>query len=268
MTSDVIHIGSKNFHYLQAGSGRRLLICFHGYRNDATMFRQFIPYLEHEFTMLSIDLPHQGKTIWDGDWIFSKEDLKILIPHLLEKFNAEKFSLLGYSIGGRVCLCAVELFPECIEQCVLAASDGLVFNRFYHFVTKNQPGSNLFKRFLSDEKNLGFIEIARRCKLITEKKYRFVMHYLKTDDDRIKLRQIWDSLALLIPDHPNLKKNISHYAIPVFIFMGRKDQVIPLRNAQKFVKGMHTAKLTILEKGHRVIDDETIPVIAQTLTGR
>lgn len=268
MTSDFVHIGNKNFHYLQAGSGRCLLICFHGYRNDATLFRQFIPYLEHEFTMLSIDLPYQGKTVWDDDRILSKEDLKILIQHLLDKFNAEKFSLLGYSIGGRVCLCAVELFPEYIEQCVLVASDGLVFNRFYHFVTKTKPGSSLFKRFLSDEKNLGVIEVARRCKLIPPKKYRFAMRYLKTDNDRRKLRQIWDSLSSLIPDHPGLKKIISHYAIPVFIFMGRRDHVIPLRNAQKFVKGLQTAALTIFDKGHRVMDDETIPIIAQTLTGR
>lgn len=268
MRSEYIYVHNQQFHHLRAGSGEHLLICFHGYRNDASLFKQFVPYLEQSFTIVSIDLPHHGKTVWDDKEILSKEELKKLIQALLDKFNAEKFSLLGYSIGGRVCLCVVELFAEQVAHCVLAASDGLVFNPFYYLVTRNNPGNSLFKRFLSDEKNLRIIEAARRCKLIADSKYRFVMHYLKTEDDRKKLQQIWNALSLLVPDHQNVKKLISQHTIPVFIFMGKRDRVISLRKAQKFKKGLPTAQLSLLEKGHRVLDDETIPLIAQTLMNK
>ncbi len=268
MVSGFVHLPDKDIHYVHAGTGKRLLLCFHGYGSNAYFFRNSLSYLTPSFTIVSVDLPHHGKTKCAEDALLSKDELKKIIETLLHSFHQKTFSLFGYSIGGRICLCAVELFPMQVEQCVLAASDGLSFHPFYHFVTGTTSGSKLFKRFLSDEKNLRFIEAAKRYKLIAESKYRFVLHYLKTQEDRKKLQQIWHSLSLLVPHHRHLRNIIAQQSLPVQLFMGKRDTVIPLQKARKFIEGLPTVHLTVLDKGHRLLDEETLPLITQTLINR
>ena len=242
-----------------------MLVAFHGYGNDAFLFSTFVPYLEEEFTFVSIDLPYHGGTAWEKPDPFTKEMLKELILGMMQQFDVKQLSLLGYSIGGRICLCIAELLPRSVDQCVLIAPDGLVFNPFYHFVTRNKIGSALFHSFLSKDKNLRLIDRLQQYKLIDSARHRFIMHYLKTPDDRRQLLHRWQVLSLLVPDHKRLKQRITRHSIPISIYMGERDSVIPLAKAKQFMKGLTGATLNVLNKGHRVMDEETIPLIAQTL---
>src|ERR1043165_7989118 len=123
--SGYIEAGKEKLHYLEMGSGKKILLAFHGYANDAAIFRSFEQYLGHEYTILSFDLLHHGKSTWTDDVILSKQDLASLITEVRDIYTAEKISLLGYSMGGRVCLTVMELFPASVEKLVLIAADGL-----------------------------------------------------------------------------------------------------------------------------------------------
>jgi pimeloyl-ACP methyl ester carboxylesterase len=267
MQSRYIDIGTEQVHYLQAGSGRKLLLAFHGYGNDAYIFKYLARHVQDEFTLILVDLPHHGNTTW-GESKLSKQDLRLLVEKWMTEFSIGKVTLLGYSIGGRVCLCITEQLPELVDQCLLIAPDGLMFNPLYYFVTRNRVGKWLFRKFLEDEKNTRWITKLNRLNLIDDKKYRFAMHYLKTEADRRKLHDIWMNLSLLVPDSKYLEKIIRENKIHITIFMGQKDNIIPLVKARKFMNKLPTVTLHILQKGHRMLDNETISLIAKTIADK
>src|ERR1035437_6177764 len=128
--SRYISAGKEQLHYLKMGSGKRLLLAFHGYSNDAELYRPLQEYLSKDYTILSFDLPHHGKSKWAEDIQFTKKDLMTMVETLKAEYHVDKVSLLGYSMGGRVCLTILEYMPASIDKVALIATDGLTVN-FY-----------------------------------------------------------------------------------------------------------------------------------------
>lgn len=264
--SGYITLGNEQLHYLAMGSGKKILLAFHGYNNTAQIFQPFAAYLGKEYTIISIDLPHHGKSEWPELRRFDVPQLKHLVKFLLQEYKVDDLSLMGYSMGGRVCLKAVELMPGLIDKVLLVAPDGLVFNPFYYFLTRTTLGSNIFRRFLTDpQRYMGLIEFARRRKWLDESRYKFAMQYLQTDSARNFLLRVWPGMSELIPDSKKLRTAIRKYHVPVHIFMGSFDRIIPVPLAKKFKKELDSVELHILEKGHRVFDSESLPEMAKCL---
>ena len=88
-TSEFIDLGGNTIHYLKTGTGSKLLIAFHGYGLDAFTFQPLMPLLQNQYTILSIDLPHHGNTVW-RDALFTKHLLVKLITKIIEKFHVKK----------------------------------------------------------------------------------------------------------------------------------------------------------------------------------
>ena len=145
-----VSTGERKLHYLRAGSGKKLLLAFHGYGNEAGLFLPFVKHLDNEYTLISVDLPHHGGSQWEMGVVMEKAELLTLTGNLQKETGAEKVSLLGYSLGARVCMCIMEQIPCSIDRAVLVAPDGLVYNTLYHFVTRNFIGKRIFRNFLHD----------------------------------------------------------------------------------------------------------------------
>ncbi|MEI8279685.1 MAG: alpha/beta hydrolase [Bacteroidota bacterium] len=259
--------GKHSLHFMRMGRGKKLLLAFHGYSNDAGLFTPIAPYLEQDYTFISIDLPFHGSSKWQQEVLLTRKDLQLLIETLKKEFKTDKVSLLGYSLGGRVCLTILELMPESIDKVLLIASDGLVFNYFYYFLTRTSLGNALFRRFASGpQRYVHLIQWLRKHKWLDASRYKFVMRYVHTDESREFLLNVWMSVSEIIPHHGKVKGYIKQYNIPVHIFMGTYDRVIPMKNAEHFAKGVHDdVQLHILEKGHDLFDPETLPQMAECL---
>ncbi|PZF74280.1 alpha/beta fold hydrolase [Taibaiella soli] len=262
-----ISFNNRKLHYLQMGSGPEWLIAFHGYGNNASIFKDLAAELGERYTVLSFDLPfHGGSSGWPDDSAFLKDDLVALMKSIQALTGAESFSLMGYSMGGRVCLCVAELMPEIIKQILLIAPDGLVFNSFYYFVTHVAAGRYLFRKFLTSQSIYApVINGLRKLHLLDISRYRFVMHYLESEQSRHMLLKVWPAMRMLIPDHKKLKENISRDSIPIHIFMGQFDRVIPVKLARQFSKDLPTVHLHVLAKGHKLLDGRSNTEIASVL---
>src|SRR5690606_4700241 len=94
----------------------------------------------------AFDLPFHGQSTFAENTELSKEELNDLFESFLKKEQIDKISLMGYSLGGRVALCLLEKFGPSIEKVLLMASDGLIRNSYYAFVTRNGLGRFLFKK--------------------------------------------------------------------------------------------------------------------------
>lgn len=264
--SHYITIGTEQLHYLQWGTGKRLLLAFHGYGDDAHIFDPLVEFLSADYTVLSIDLPHHGQSKWHGDEMFTKDKLLLLVRTLMEAHKTERVSLLGYSMGGRVCLSIIEGMPLSIDQAVLLATDGLSVNFYYYFFTKTFLGKKVFNHML--EKPGGYLAVIdwmRKRKLVDASRHKFVMHFLQAEHSRKFLQKVWPNTSDLVPSPAQLRKIIKKHSVNVSIFMGTHDKILPPGLATKFAAGLDTVQLHILDKGHRLLDQQTAKQIAEDL---
>ncbi|MEZ5016584.1 MAG: alpha/beta hydrolase [Flavipsychrobacter sp.] len=261
--SGYIKTGEEQLHYIKYGEGDKLLIAFHGYGDDASFFAPLAECMDKEYSVISFNLPHHSESQWSPLKLWEKEALNELIANILRLFNVEYFSLLGYSIGGRVCMSVLEQYGDKVDRLVLIASDGLRFNWFYYWLTRTVTGKFIFKSFLTNPAlYMPLIDVARKVKLLNEGKYKFAMKYISSEVDRRFLLNVWMTMSKLIPDVGKTKQIIRNEKIATEVFMGRYDKVIPARYALAFAEGVGSAEVTILEKGHRIFDSETLPKIA------
>jgi len=261
-----ISTGGRQLHYLCYGTGPKLLIAFHGYGNSAALFAPFASFIGQEYRLYSIDLPHHGRSEWEAGSQLQKSELATLANNLMNETGTTQCSLMGYSIGGRVCLSIVGQIPDKIEKVLLLAPDGLVFNPLYYFATKNFAGKRLFRNFLTDPKRyLKYINWLRDKNYISASRYNFGMNYLGSAGDREFLLKVWPDLSALVPNSRSLRAAITRHNIPINIFMGEYDKVIPVKHAAQFKKGLSTVSVHIMQKGHRVFDQDTMPQMAKCL---
>ncbi len=265
-TTGYLQVGNERMHFLKWGSGPRLLLAFHGYGEEAASFRPLQQYLETGYNCYIFDLPHHGKSNWTDDTLLETTDLIMALKGLMERESVTMASLLGYSMGGRVCLGILEQMPHQIQQVTLLAADGMARDFYYHFFTRNFLGKRMFRHMLTKPAAyFKTLDLLRGLKLLDESRYKFVMHYLGTEKSRRQLSQIWPAMSDMMPDVEKVKGFISRFRIPVHIFMGKFDRVMPPGLAENFKSGLETVHLHIVEKGHGILDQDNAPLIAQTL---
>jgi pimeloyl-ACP methyl ester carboxylesterase len=266
MRSAFIETGTERLHYLQWGSGKKLLLALHGYSNHAGMFAPMAEWLKDKYTIVSLDMPYHGKSEWGTELPWTKAELLATVKALMAAKGVDTISLTGFSLGGRVCLMLAELMPQHIERMTLIAPDGLVPNRFYQFVTGNAAGKRIFSHFLTKpEGYMRVIAWLQERHIVPAAKRKLVEQYVTHEQSRAFLRKVWPNLRLLVPDQQKVRKHIAEYHIATHLFMGKYDRVIPLEHAQAFAAGEPFIKVHILDKGHRVMDDGSVLQIAQSL---
>ena len=261
-----ISIGAEKLHYLKAGTGRQLLLAFHGYGNDAHIFHPLNHYLCDIFTILSFDLPFHGKSHWTEGRHLTKQDLVTLVDTLKKEYDVDKVSLLGYSLGGSVCLTITECIPDSVHNVALLGTDGLRVNKYYYFLTRTLVGRFLFRHMLHHSAPyFVLLNLIAALKLINPARHRFVLHSLQTPEKRDHLIRVWQSTSDLIPNPETTRSAIRRHNINMTIFMGIHDKIIPPSLAEKFRLGLDTVKLFILERGHKILDNENAEQIAAAL---
>lgn len=265
-TSGYIHSGIQRLHYLQWGHGAQLLLAFHGYGNDADLFAPLAAQVAGRFTTIAVDLPHHGQSEWPAAHPWTKEDLVAMVRAFMQERKVQQITLIGFSLGGRVCLTLAEQVPELIDRLVLVASDGLVPNAFYQFVTRNFAGKRLFHHFLDKpERYLQLIGWLQQHNWIDASRRKFVEHHAGLPAARAFLKKVWPNLYLLVPDQQQVRRNIEQHKIDTEVYMGKQDRVIPLKHAYTFAAGHPHIRVHELDKGHRILDEATIALIAQQL---
>ncbi len=262
--SQFISIGNEKLHYLEWGTGKKLLLAFHGYGNNAGVFDPFRPYITDVYTVISFDLPHHGKSKWSEGIPLGLNDLVSLVEAIRKKYNADKVSLLGYSMGGRVCMTIVAQKPEWVDKVVLIATDGLKINRLYYFCTRTYIGRLLFRKMVEKPGlYFRFLDWMKKTTRLDAGRHKFVTQHFQSPEHRRFLIEVWLGTKELIPDLPALKRAILKYRIPVFIFMGVYDRIMPPSLGEKFRIGLDTVEVITLEKGHRVFDETNAHLIAE-----
>lgn len=251
-----IRYRQSRIHYHRFGSGPAYICCFHGYGEDGSRFGIFERELGDSYTLIAMDLPFHGQTEW-------KEGLQLKPSELLEVMNQiipdeSPILLMGYSMGGRVCLQLLESFPSRFHKLVLIAPDGLHKNYWQRFSTQTKIGNRLFA-FSMRYPGWMFVlmSIAGSLGLFNKSIIRFAHHYLDHEHERKILYQRWTTMRFFRPFLPNLKKIIAKHKIPIQLIFGKYDRVIVSSHGYRFQKDIDQwVTVTELTAGHHLLQEK------------
>jgi len=235
------------------GTGPKLLIAFPGYGCTVDFYDPTLPYLFNTFTTWIVDLPLHGQTVWSSPR-FTISDFSEIIKLILAESNHTHFSMLGHSFGGRVVLTQIPIFGNQLDRIFLLAPDGI---KNLGLMTVHWIPSwfrNITQRWFDDtHRLLPIAEWLHRRGWIAPGAYGFAQFYLKTEHRRRQVKIYWLSLANFQVSLNTVKQTIRQQQIPVSIFVGTRDKVIPIEVGQILKKDLdnHVTIITV-EAGHRL----------------
>jgi pimeloyl-ACP methyl ester carboxylesterase len=273
MHTKFLVFGSSHIAYRYGGRGSRLLLCFHGYGEDAASFDFLEETLGGEFTILSIDFPHHGQTQWKEAVPLGTDDFLAIILQITEGWPASLLPwwILGYSMGGRVALSLTGKIPGKVGGVLLIAPDGLVVNPWYWLATQTGPGNLLFRLTMQHPGwFFFFLKAANALKLVNPSVYKFTRHYIGDRDARLQLYLRWTAMRRFRPDLAALQQLIPGRQIHIRLLFGRYDRIIRWERGRQFLDGILAGaplvQMEILPQGHQLLHPRNRETITRMLT--
>ncbi len=262
--------GRSLIHYSCLGTGPRLLFCFHGYGESADTFSFLAESLGRDYTLVAFDMPLHGQTGWQGENLFfdpagllaQMEEISSGLPD-----RTAPWTLLGYSMGGRVALHLLQLAPEKIGKLVLLAPDGLRMNPWYWLATQTRAGNQLFRFTMRFPGWLFFLlRIGNALHCVNPGIYKFAIRYI----DNIKVRQNlyarWTIMRGFHPQRQLIRDIIRSRQIAVRLIYGRYDRIIHADRGQRFRKGIEDlCTLRLLPMGHHLLQPGNLEIIEEAV---
>ncbi|MBK7442156.1 MAG: alpha/beta hydrolase [Bacteroidetes bacterium] len=254
-------------HFTRYGKGAATLFAFHGFSETGTSFLPLVPILGKRYTIYAFDLPFHGGTKWLEKQPFTKSDLEAIILQFCKEHHIVHFSLLGFSMGGKCALHLTQVMPEKIDALWLLASDGIKTNKIYNVAVYPKWGRELFRTTINHPGwFFAVVNTATSLKLLTPWLKKFTYNHMDTREKRMRLYNTWISMAAFNPDIQLVKQKINTYQIPVRLFFGKRDEVIPVSVGAYFAEGLDNCELIQLERGHYFIDEKINPFLDAVLS--
>lgn len=240
-------------HYKVFGSGKNVILCFHGHGKNADDFR-FLSSPERR--IISVNLFLHGRSTFDesrlNNNLLLPEDVEKLLEKLFLKEKIRQFHWVAYSQGGRFVLSLLPSFGSRIKSIQLLAPDGMNDKNFYSWTQRRWWARKLFKRWTErPEELLKISKVLAKRKVIRPKIVDFLNHYT-SDKDKMKLAfQTWAGFRKFRPSPEKIRRTLENHSIPFRVIVGEYDQIITAESASNFLKKISREdKLVRIPFGH------------------
>ena len=266
MPSAFLHTPYGDVHFRKLGSGQRLLIAFHGFGVDSSVFQCLEPPLQGIFTIYAIDLPFHGQTRWAGK-DFSPEQLEVVIQAILQQEGKQRFEALGHSLGGRLWLCLLGRLAGRLDALYLLAPDGLQTR--WMGLAERMP--LLLRRLAGQlatrpDRGLALARGLQQRGLIDEFVIRYLVHHLGDNHRRNRLLYTWYALSNFPLNAVKARKYLSASQAATLVLLGKRDQVIPAVALRAVLEGMKHVRIREVDANHQTICQLVAPFLVEGLS--
>ena len=237
--------------YHKVGHGPATLVAFHGFGQDGRVFRSVDKTIGHQFTVFAIDLFFHGNSQYISGQLLTKTDWQRLIGAFLDGQRVDRFSLMGFSLGGRFALTTAEAFTHRLDELILIAPDGITRTIWYRAATTNRLGRLLFRyglRHLSAINRMGHALV--RVGLLNRTTMRFAELSLSTMEQRTLVYTTWTRFRLITPSLSEISALLNQYPVRVRFFTGAFDRIVPGTYILPLTDRLRHYELTVLKTGH------------------
>lgn len=209
-------------------------------------------------------MPEHGETEWHGPLLFKPAALMALIDQIIPA--EAPIDLLGYSMGGRICLRLLQDHPHRFGKLVLIAPDGLHKNPWQRLATNSAIGNQLFRWTMAHPGwILKLMNGAAKLQLFNKSLSKFVHHYLDDPIQREKLYRRWTIMRQFRPQLDRLHTQLSKNPVEIHLLFGRYDRVILAKHGHRFAQGLSCVSVQLLEGGHHLLTEKYLPNILPLL---
>jgi pimeloyl-ACP methyl ester carboxylesterase len=239
-------------HYSKYGSGEKVLLCFHGYGQSHLSFMELEDQLKDEYTIYSFDIFYHGQSFWhEKDEPISKIHWCGLMERFLKEHSIHRFSLMGFSMGGKFVLSILECFPERIDKITLIAPDGIHTSFWYNLAAYPGWTRGLFRRIILKPRfYFVLLKTLRFFHIVDKGVLRFAENQMKTRVQRRMVYYTWVVFKELKFEMKELAALMIKYNIRLEMFLGAHDRIIREGNMDKLLKKISNYELHVLESGH------------------
>ncbi len=255
----------SKLYYTKVGTGKKNLLLFHGFGQDHQAFNKIEEHLHTRYTIYSFDIFFHGFSEWNkGEQPLEIFFWKELVKEFLKDKGIDRFSLLGFSMGGKFAFATLEAFPEKTENIFLLASDGIKTNFWYSLATYPIAFRKLFKSMIDHPQRFKAIEnFAVKVGLIDQGIVRFIESQMDTQEKRSRVYHAWVVFRHLKFDMVTIANTINSNKIGTMVIVGRYDKIITTKNMDHLVNKLDNYALEILETGHNGVIQESIKVLGK-----
>ncbi|MEM9325747.1 MAG: alpha/beta hydrolase [Bacteroidota bacterium] len=238
-------------HYRTFGSGSAPFLYFHGFGENAEEFSPPHSW-RAQYRFYAFDLFYHGRSEGDRTPMTLKrwrEIFKVFIQQ--ERIKKHSITIAGYSMGGRFALATLVVLPDYIRQAFLVAPDGIYRSFWYRLALSFQP---VFHYLMSHpthfEQILRWVE---KWKLASTSLVKFSRKELGPVEHRMRVYYCWTLFRPLGLPKRQLIRQLNKAAVPIRVFLGTKDYIIPVREVLPTMKKVKTTTSHILPTRHHEI---------------
>ncbi len=163
---------------------------------------------------------------------------------------------MGFSLGGKMVIGALNELPEQIDELFLIAPDGLRKNIWYNLAIYPAWGRKLFLHLVRrPEKYFAVVKFLAWLHIIPYSLKKFIESQLATEEKRQFSFDVWYCIKDFDTDVKTARQLLNENKIHSYLFFGEFDKVIRPVFGKRFVKGLNNTQLIILPKGHHLVKE-------------
>lgn len=255
MVNRVVQIRGINIHVkLWNEEASPTLVLLHGFTGSTETWRETVSFLPWSIKVVAVDLTGHGLTDAPSNpERYSMEEQISDLDLLFTELGIERFSLLGYSMGGRIALSYALQYPERVEGLILESSSPGLEDEEEQIQRANADNS-LADRIESEGLE-AFVDFWEAVPLFESQKTLSAEKRKAIREERLSQKPIGLANSLRgigTGRQPSNWRRLNLLQLPVLLMVGEWD--IKFRNiAEEMQKRLPTAKIeTVREAGHAI----------------
>ena len=249
------------------GSGKQCFLAIHGFDRFKEDYEKLAQKLGSEYKIIAFDFFHHGNSLVLDRKKTTKEDFGKLISEMLRTENITKFSVIGYSMGGRFALCLTEYFEKRVSNLILIAPDGVKISKSHKFAG-TWLGKFIFKNIVLKYPNfcVNMVKFFSRIRLVPKSLGKFVVFYIGDKKKRELVYNVWMSSKYLFPKHSAIINKINDNKLKLTFVFGKYDRILPSNIGHKFNRRLkNKAKIHEIESGHAILKEEYLDEVSSLI---
>lgn len=230
------------------------VLMLHGMGSSLHTWEPWAEALDDRFRVIRIDLPGAGLSSADPTGDYSDERSLAVLRALQDRLKIGRWSVVGHSIGGRIAWRYAAAYPDRVDRLVLISPDGFASPGFEYGKPAEVPSVLEAMRFALPKSMLRAniaVGYADPAALTDETTTRY-HDLMRAPGGRAALLARMRQTVLVDPE-PRLRT----IRLPVLLLWGQKDAMIPIANAQDYLKALPDARLVVLDDlGHLPMEED------------
>ncbi len=241
---DLVDLNGVQLHVRDSGPrDAPAIVLLHGLGSSLHSWDGWAQALESRYRVIRLDLPGSGLSPPDPAGDYTDARVVGLLKALLERLGVERAYFAGNSIGGRIAWSFAAAHTGHVAGLVLVSPDGFASPGFEYGVAPKVPLMMQAMRFVLPKWMLrANVEIAYADKkALTDAAMDRYYDLMLAPGNRAALLARMEQTVLAPPE-----TRLRSIKAPVLLLWGEKDAMIPIANAEDYLRNLADAKLVRL----------------------